>query len=285
MTRVRTFSVVRNEGGQTLTRRRRVKGLAALCVALVVASATTACVAVPLRVKTRVEDPSGVERALPKAAVAPGATTRAEIEARYKSFAVDAGVQNLFWGRFRQSSWAVGWAFFNPLDVYDDMISSGLTRTWGVYNLLVTFDPSGIVRGSALVPEEELHARLARATTEAGAPPLDLSQPLLVENLVPDRSDRIRAIEVQLNGTALAVMKYPPWKSRETPAPLPVSALVPVDQIDRLVVGGRGTDEPGSVKVEIRFNGRTDVGRSVTFSAEPRWAAVIVRWWAQVKSN
>ena len=253
-------------------------------VVLLGAMATTGCVVLPIRMTTRVEGPERTKEALPKEAVVPGGTTRAEVEARFKAFAVDPGVTDVFWGRFRKSSWAVvyAWGVGTAGGGVAGAGGAGGGRTWGVYNLLVTFDPRGVARSSALVPEKELQTHLARVAIESAAPPLDLSEPLLVEGLVPDASDRIRAIEVQLMSTGLAVMKYAPWKSRTTAAPLPISTLVPLDQIEGLQVGDARTDEPGRVKVELRFKRRTEVGRRVRFWAEPRWASVFVRWRSQV---
>lgn len=260
---------------------RRFRASIMLPVVFLGAMGATGCVVVPVRMKTRVEGPAGTKLELPKRLVVPGATTRAEVEEWYREFAVEPGVPNLFWGRFRKSSWA----YYYAVGVGSAGASAGGAgggRTWGVYNLLVTFDPNGLVTSSALVPEKDLQARLAGAAAEAAAPPLDLTQPLFLENLVPDSSDRIRAIDLALTDTGLTVLKYPPWRSRTTPAPLPISAVVPMAQIERVQVGDGGTEAQGRVRVELRFTEQTDVGRRVVLWAEPRWASVIVRWLAQV---
>lgn len=260
-----------------MTRIHRLRASVMLSVVLLGSMTATGCVVLPVRTKTRIEGPAGTKQELPSRVLVPGATTRAEVEEWYREFAVEPGVPNLFWGRFRKSSWALLFA----VGGYGSGAAGG-GRTWGVYNLLVTFDSGGLVRSSALVPEKELQARLAEAAAEAAAPPLDLSQPLSIENLAPDSSDRVRAIELTLTDTGLAVLKYPPWRSRTTPAPLPISAVVTIGQIERLEVGDGGTEEQGRVRVVLRLKEKTDVGKRVILWAEPRWASVIVRWTTQV---
>lgn len=262
---------------------RRPRWSAWLAVVLLGATASTACVVLPMRVTTRVETPDRAKHDLPKQPIVPGTTTRQDVEQWYREFAVDSGVPSLFWGRFRKSTWAVVWAFIDPFDGPYDMTTGGAGRRWGVHNLLVTFDSSGVVKSSAVVPEKELQTRLARAAIEAAAPPLDLSQPLLVEEIVPDSSDKIRGIEVELNDSGLTVSKYPPWTSRDQPAPLARAAAIPVEQIEAVQVGDPGAVDAGLLRVELRFTSKTEVGDRVRFWAHPRWAAVVTRWWDEVR--
>lgn len=77
-------------------------GLALLCVL-----PAAGCIVVPVRTKTVIQNPAGHKEPFPQLAIVPGRTTREQVEEQYKSFAVDSGAPNLFWGRFRKSSWAV----------------------------------------------------------------------------------------------------------------------------------------------------------------------------------
>lgn len=263
-----------------MTRSRRFSSLATLGVVFFVAMATSACVVLPLRLKTRVEGPSGTKQGLPTEPIVSGTTTRLEVEERYRAFAVETGIPDLFWGRFRKSSWAVIWAVGG---YYAGAAGGG--RTWGVYNMFITFDDRGTVRSSVVVPDDEFQSCVTRMAAELHVPPLDFSQSPLVEGLKPDPRTRNGAVDVELRSDGVVVTKYPVWTSKKKPPPPPKVAVVPLERIERLTVGGSGSSEAVRMKVELRFTVKTNVGKRLTMWVDPRVAPTIVRWLAQVRAQ
>jgi hypothetical protein len=263
-----------------MPRSRRVGALMVALVVLLGAMATSGCVVLPVRMKTRIEGPAGTKQELPTGPIVPGRTTRSEVEERYRAFAVETGIPDLFWGRFRKSSWAVVWAVGG---YYTGAAGGG--RTWGVYNVFITFDERGTVGNSVVVPDDQFQSHVTRMAAELHVPPLDFSQSLLVEGLKPDPRTRNGAVDVELRRDGVVVTKYPVWTSKRKAPPPPKVAVVPLERIERLTVGGSGSSEAVRMEVEFRFAGKTEVGKRVKFWVDPRVAPTIVRWQAQVRTQ
>jgi hypothetical protein len=88
---------------------------------------------------------------------------------------IDTGYSSpgLFWGRWSESKWGVGGGGLVPGS------GGGAERIWHVHHLLVSFDENRVMQAKELtddgkVVDSELRAQLAKA------PPLDLSQPVLI---------------------------------------------------------------------------------------------------------
>jgi hypothetical protein len=249
-----------------------------LCLAVPAAMAVSGCV-VPVRMKNRVEGPAGRKEGLPKEILVPGTTTRQEVEERYKGFAVDTGIPNLFWGRFRESSWAVVYGVAG----YGGGAAGG-GRKWNVRNLLVAFNEDGTVRDSAAVADEEFQDRLSALVAELAAPPMDLSQPVKVGGLPPEpREVGAGTIDLELTSVGLVVTRYRYWISKKMAPPPPTVATVPLERLESLTVGQGHAREAARMGVVLRFRGKTEVGRRLAFWVEPEVAPILARWLAQVK--
>ena len=117
--------------------------LSYVCVA--VSSVTlSGCVVVPVRVSEQRRDVSGKPLDLDLTFLKSGTTTHEELTK--KLAAIDTGVnqRNLFWGRWDSSKWrstAVG--FVPPAG----------ERLWHGENLLIQFDPNGVVKSWAVVDD------------------------------------------------------------------------------------------------------------------------------------
>ncbi len=261
-----------------MTRFRRLRVLLLLSVVLPGAMAISGCV-VPIKMKNRVEGPAGAKVGLSKEALIPGTTTRQDVEQRYKDFAVDTGIPNLFWGRFRESSWAVIWGVAGS----GGGGAAGGGRKWNVRNLLVAFNDDGTVRSAEVVPDEEIQDRLVKAVAALAAPSQDLSQPVKVRGLPPEpREVGAGTIELELTPAGVVVTKYPYWTSKKMAPPPPKVATVPLERLESLTFGRGHAHEAARLGVALRFRGKTAVGRRLTFWVQPEVAPILARWLAQV---
>jgi hypothetical protein len=162
-----------------MTRSRRLPASVVLAIVVLGAVATTGCVAVPIRMRTRVEAPAGTKQVLSRNDFVPGKTTREDVEGRYGAAVVWNDVPGLFWGRFRKSSWA-----FAAVTALPTPCATG-GRLGGIRNLIVTFDEYGSVRDSFIIDEGDLHRPLMQALAEVPAPPREWGQPLRIRGRDP----------------------------------------------------------------------------------------------------
>lgn len=263
-------------------------GLALLCVLTAVG-----CIVVPVRTKTVIQNPAGLKEPFPKLAIVPGTTTREQVEEQYKSFAVDSGDPNLFWGRFRKSSWAVFVAVGG-----NGGAAGGGARTWGTYNLLVSFDSRGNVKTFEIVRDKELLDRLVRMYKEHDFSPLDLSQHVSVSGTLNQRSDIFAPaawqqahspgtwwVDLQLSESGLIVTKHKPDRIvRKKPLPQPPEIVtVPFVQIADISV--RYTEDVNEIPVTLRFAEKTALGKHVSFNVAPSALLTLVRWQQQVEQG
>ena len=164
---------------------------------------TTGCLVLPIKTGTHIQNPTGEKDTLPKFAIVPGQTTRGQVEEQYKAFAVDSGVPNLFWARFRKSTWAMFWG----VGGYGGAAAGG-GRMWGAFNLLVRFDQNGTVASSDVVQDKDLLARLRSLCAEKDFPALDLSQPTHVNGVQVYVLNS--PVEFQLTEGTIMVRRYLP---------------------------------------------------------------------------
>ena len=129
-----------------------------------------------------------------------GSTTRDEITK--KLAAIDTGVNqsNLFWGRWDSSKWRTTAVGFVPPEG---------ERIWHAQNLLIQFDPSGLVRTWAIVDDRGLIQELELLSPGSNDVPLDLSSPLKADIRVRQRDD-IQA------GLVLSSDSFEEWRVSET---------------------------------------------------------------------
>ncbi len=134
------------------------------------------CLAAPVKLpqRTRGAGQEGSVIVLPDLSFIKLGTTRVE-EVKQKLSAIDTGYSNpqLFWGRWATSSW--GWY---GLASSSDPLSVG-GRWWYAHNLLLTFDPGGVVvQKETINSEPELWEKLRTHVSQLA--PLDLSTPLRI---------------------------------------------------------------------------------------------------------
>jgi len=113
-----------------------------------------------VRVPTRTADPSGNPQTIDLRFLKAGSTTRAEVSLNLQGIDSHVNEHGFFWGRWASSSVLYG---------------TGV-RGWGDHNILVEFDPQGIVKGWMVTDDRGLSTNLDQLT--AGDPPLNLSHPI-----------------------------------------------------------------------------------------------------------
>jgi len=136
---------------------------ASACLALV------ACFPLPVRFPTRTTDPTSQKIDL--TFLKPGSTTRDEVTRKLTS--VDTGTkEDFFWGRVRVSKYRtivmVGYVPIGPGD-----------RMWGAENLLISYDPKGVVKRSVIVSDTHLLPQLD-ILDAAAVVPFALTSPVSV---------------------------------------------------------------------------------------------------------
>lgn len=95
---------------------------------------------VPVRVPTKSISVSGATRKrIDLGFIKPGVTTREEIAQKLDW--IDTGVkdENIYVGRWAESSWGVAWAVAGEYNG-----SAGWNRAWTIHNLLIDFDEKGV---------------------------------------------------------------------------------------------------------------------------------------------
>ena len=252
-----------------MTRRRPIR-LLMVPILAVAALAESGCVLVPMKMTTRFEDSEGRMVTLPKGVIVRGTTTREEVAARFGSIEIESGVPGLYWGRARKSTWGLGFATVLPT------VYAGGGRSWGIVNLLVTFDDRDRVTDYAIIGDPHLQAPLVRMVTAAAPPPLALSGTLRLEDL----SGSTTRHDVELTPAVVTVTttRYRSNVRRPSAAAIPL-------QVVRRVRIGEGGEDAGATKLEIRFSEKTMAGEKVTLAVTPRAAADLVRWLAQVRPD
>jgi hypothetical protein len=133
----------------------------------------TGCI-VPVRVPTKAISVSGeTGKKLDLGFIKAGVTTREEIVQKLSW--VDTGVKedNLFVGRWAQSSWGIAWAVGSGYSA-----AGGWNRAWAIHNRLIDFDEKGIVLQTSDLTDKELLKKLTERVSNDPLHPLDLSEPI-----------------------------------------------------------------------------------------------------------
>ena len=173
--------------------------VAASYVALFLMLSTPACVNVPVRVSEQERDVSGKTLDLDLTFLKSGSTTREDLSK--KLAAIDTGINqsNFFWGRWDSSKWratAIG------------LVPPEGERIWHAQNLLIRFDPNGVVQDWTVVDDKGLTRQLSLLVPRADSF-LDLPSPVQASMRVRQRDD-IQA------GLVLASDSFEEWRVTET---------------------------------------------------------------------
>jgi hypothetical protein len=142
-------------------------------------------VVVPVRVPTQTKDASGKPLQLDLTFLKSGSTTRDNVTKNLT--AIDTGINEsrLFWGRWDSSKWrstAVG------------LVPPEGDRIWRAHNLLVQFDPNGIVKNWAIVDDGKLGPQLDVFDYVDSETMLDFSSPVRAEVQIPYYRDMMADI-------------------------------------------------------------------------------------------
>lgn len=126
--------------------------------------------------KTRAVGTTGIEKnRMDFQFIQAGKTTRDEVVTKLTW--IDTGLehQRLFWGRWYRSS--SEW-----VDIAGPLILDSIaSRRWGDRNLLVEFNERGTVERTRELSDSKLNEELGRWLEKVGEPPLNLSEPLVIE--------------------------------------------------------------------------------------------------------
>ncbi len=236
----------------------------------------TGCI-IPVRTKTVIQNPTGQKASLPRLEIVPGQTAREEVEGHYKEFAVDSGASNLFWGRFRKSKWAV----FYGVGGYGGAAVGG-GRTWGTYNLLVSFDANSTVKTSELIRDKELVDRFVTMCQEQDFPVLGLSQPVKTGGMLMHALKTSVDLQLSASDVVVTISKARFVHKQWQPQP-PEIITVPLTQIAGIKVGF--TEDAFEIPITLEFAEKTRFGRHIRFTAVPGAVLTLVRWQQQVKAK
>jgi hypothetical protein len=131
----------------------------------------------PVRLPTETKDISGQKLNLDLGFLKAGSSTREEVGKNLAAIDTQVNQPHFFWGRWETSSWAVAGlvAQMGPAAApYGE-------RFWGGHNLLIEFDPQGIVKSWRVVDDKKLFPELDRL----GAAPSDPVFPVNAKVHVP----------------------------------------------------------------------------------------------------
>jgi len=145
--------------------------LVAICL-----MAVPGCVPVPIRVPTQTRDASGKLQQLDFTFLKSGLTTRDEVTKNLAAINTGVHESNFFWGRWDISKWRTTMVGYVPPDS---------KRIWREHNLLIQFDPNGVVKTWVVVGDKNLDHQLDVLDPAAADPPLDLSAPLRLNARIP----------------------------------------------------------------------------------------------------
>lgn len=218
----------------------------------------------PVRMKTVITDQAHNQQSLPDDPPIPGKTTRQQVEQEYKAFAIDSGVPNLFWGRFRKSSWAA---------------PPATGRVWSIENLLVTFDSNGIVKSFDTVSDTKLLERVASLCKAQAIPPLDLSTPIHIGGV----AEFDYRVDLRLLSTGLEVTR--PRPSRNPPKRPKPSETITIPSVKVTGIQVDSVDESAPIPVFLKFSEKTIFGNHIYFKAEPQMVLTLARWLELLKAE
>lgn len=263
---------------------RGVGGVMTLAPILLAALAMSACVPVAFPTTTRIEDKWRKEKKLPAAPIVPGRTTRAEVEDRYAAFTIETGIPDLYWARFRRSTWGGGVVGY----------PTGGGRAWSVANVLVSFGPDGTARRSVDAGEKQLLPDMIGMLAESAVPSAGGFEPVAIEGWStelkgPDGRPRAfsDAVGVDLTERGVVVTRHP-WGDMldgghwQRP---PIVATVPFAQIARVQSVPGDPDSPESLTIKFSFKAKTAVGDHLTIDVSTNAIPPTARWLARFRPD
>jgi hypothetical protein len=223
-----------------------VVGIALLC------ACCSACI-VPMRVPTKTISISGeTGKKLDLEFIKVGTTAREEVGQKLGWVGTGIKDDELFVGRWAESSWGVAWAAGGGYSA-----AGGWNRAWTTHNLVVAFDAKGFVQQMSLVSDKDIINTLSEWISKDPSRSLDLSVP------IDAPIEYIRSGKHFLGTLVLSKDDLRFLEDRETPSKLAYDFKTSPGNISHLSLGSwvsSNSAHPEDVVVTIHFRQKTAVG-------------------------
>jgi len=233
---------------------------------------------VPVRVPTKSISVSGATgKRIDLGFIKPGVTTREEIAQKLDW--IDTGVkdENIYVGRWAESSWGVAWAVAGGYSG-----SAGWNRAWTIHNLLIDFDEKGVALQTSDLHDKELLKKLSERVSNDPSHPLDLSTPIRAS------VEYIRSDKHFLGTLILSKEDFRFIEDRETGSKVAYDFKTPPDNVSELSLGTWGssyTSHPEYMDLTIHFKRRTAVGSKLLARADLPTTMILLKYIRQAQSG
>lgn len=226
------------------------------------------CLGSPVPLPRRDRGASGAEHKLDLTFLKPGTTSRAEVDEKLGW--LDVGYRNprLFWGRWSSSNMGY-WVIVGGYG------GAGGTagRVWGLHNILVSFDNTGMVRNSQLCDEKAIVRTLRDRFLEIETESLDLQQGLTfeVEHLHVAGGKYEQAV-LSLRPGSLEIHKFSNQDQYVTIVPSRILEVRHAGSISN----SANKDNPGRIMVTLVLPEKTRLGKKVMLRMPPDVLATLI---------
>ena len=246
-------------------------GLAVLCVIVL-------CCVVPVRTPMKSKNVSGqTGKKLDLEFIQPGTTTREEIKQKLGWIDVGLKDDNIFLGRWADSSWGVAWAIAGGYTG-----SGGWNRIWSIHNLVLYLDEKGVVQQRFLIPDTEIINTLSVLTLRDPGRSLDLSVPIELP------VKYVRSAEPIAGTLVLSKHDFMFLGFRQRGSKLAYDFKTSPQNIRHLRMTKRvpsNSEKPESVGVKIHFKQRVAVGNEMTVQMNLPATMTLLIYTQQIQSS
>jgi hypothetical protein len=185
---------------------------------------------------------------------------------------IDTGVkeESLFLGRWSSSSWGTAYVMG-----FGTNGSTGFSRSWKTYDILIEFDDKGVVKRYAVFKDAELVKQLSAWIAEVRVSALDLSTPIeiVVEHHHSDGKDYEGTLV--LGKDFLRLNEFDDATQAFT-----ISAA----KISKLGASRQADWGPHYISQTIEFTLKTKVGNELTLRMDVPAIVILVKYLAQTRS-
>jgi len=236
------------------------------------------CIVVPVRVPTKTVSVSGaIGKKIDLEFIKVGATTREDV--RQKLGWVDTGIKDdqLFVGRWAQSSWGVAWAAGGGYSA-----AGGWNRAWKTHNLVVDFDENAVIHRMWLIPDTDVIDTLSEWVYTNRSPPLDLSTPIKAP------IEYIHSGKRLLGSLVLSKDDLRFLEDRETGSKVAYDFKTSPGNISHLSLGSwtaSNAAHPENVVVAIHFRQKTAVGSKLPARMDLPTMMLLIKYIRQTQSG
>jgi hypothetical protein len=255
----------------------RIRLIAAVLTGLLCAGCS-GCIVIPIRVPTKTISVSGeVGKKLDLEFIKPSATTREEIAQKLGWIDTGAKDDNVFVGRWAQSTWGVAWAAGG---YYSG--AGGWSRTWVVHNLVVDFDEKGVVLKTLLLPDKDVIKTLSERISKDPVRSLDLSVPIRAP------VEYMRSDKHFLGTLILSKDDFQFLEDREKGSRIAYDFRTPPENVSHLSMGNwvdSNSSHPENMAVTIHFRRKTPVGRKLVARVDLPTTMILLKYIRQTRSG